>query len=165
MHHEAAPSSEPVPHLDTPETTRECLDLVKIIDEYLERWLKYRHQDYIDTDTPNLAAYIVADTEELKDKEEDRTLKQQHQAKLSQWALLAALDTVPAHHIPLADYMKVVEVSAKSLHKQKEYITASRRLHRLLILREQLAVEIGRASNVNVTKFEQLATRLGNDFM
>jgi len=182
MYKDAAPSEEPVPHFDTPESAQECLDLAKAIDGQLQRWSGYRREDFTDTPTPNLALYITEDNQPLGrepknymkdarkgliqyDTARELTDYERRRQLLSQWVVIKAVDDAPAHHVELANYLKAIEMSATNPWAREEYLKAAQELHRLFIIREQLALKIGRIATLDLSRFADVARKLDDDFM
>jgi hypothetical protein len=183
MYEDATPSSEFTPHLDIPESTQECLFLARMIEEQLKRWTDYRRADHTGTATPTIAAYIAEDSKPLdhdpidylsnagfggamtREKAREQTEYEKRRAVLSQWAIASSFDTIPPYHAAFAEYLHFIGESAENLSTRPEYAIAAKTLYRLFIIREQLALKIGRISTLDISRFRQLATKLDNDFM
>lgn len=180
---EIIPFPEPPPHLDLPESPNKCLKLAKKIDGQLEYWVGYSHHPSIQTRALSLAKFITEDCQPLGREPVDyssetgfggsmtheearrRTQYERRRKTLSKWVLVDVLDEIPAYNKALDGYLTTVAGFASNPGAPAEYRSATQALHRLYILREQLATRIGRVSTLDTSAFRELATKLDNDLM
>ena len=179
MSPEAIPFPESKPTLDTPETAQECLDLASMITDQVDLWKSRSHSPILRG--RSFARFINEDCEPLGREPIDymgdagfggsRSIEEaafltnyeKRRVVLSEWVTNETLDTIPAHNKAFSEYFEQIATFSKNPYAPEEYQHALQSIWRLFILREQLAVKVGRVENLDISSFVVLTVRLAND--
>jgi hypothetical protein len=179
--HNIIPFPKQEPPLDTPESSRECLDLAKMIDEQVSRWSGYSHHPNIRIRHGSVAKLINDDCQPLDHEPSDyfeeagvggtmtreeakaRTQYEHRRQILSQWALRSEIDKNTAQNEGLDEFFEIIQNFTERPGVPDEYRFAIRALRRLYVVRERLAVKIGRVSTLDIAPYAGLAARIGDD--
>lgn len=152
-----------------------------MIDEQIARWKSYANHPGMRIKLGSIASMIQADSQPLDHEpvnyleqagfggtmtREEARLRMAYETRrqaLSQWALLNTLDDYSAQHEGLIEFMDAVKKSADQPGVPDEYKFAIRALKRLYIVRERLALKIGRISTLDISPYAGLTAMIGED--
>jgi hypothetical protein len=92
-----------------------------------------------------------------------RTQYEHRRQILSQWALRSEIDKNTAQNEGLDEFFEIIQNFTERPGVPDEYRFAIRALRRLYVVRERLAVKIGRVSTLDIAPYAGLAARIGDD--
>ncbi len=179
MSPEVLPFPKKEPTLDTPESAQECLNLAKLISEQTDVWRSRSHSPALRG--RKLAGFIAGDSQPLgrepKDylpetgfggtKTHDEAIflndYEKRRYVLSDWVARDEIDSVPVANEAYGEYFTRLDQIVENPYVPEEFRIATTALKRLYILREQLALKVGRVETFDSSAFTELFNRLTDD--
>lgn len=168
------PSNEP--HLDTPETLQECLNLSAMVCDQVEVWgsrlrspVMRRH---------SMTKYILEECEPLGRDPIDYTLEagfgsirsredaafmteyEKRREVVAKWAHAEALDDIEMRHQGFEEYYDRISTFTQNPSTPPEFTDALTSIRRLYVLCEHLAYETGKEQDFDGSTFVALAMRV-----